>query len=457
MSVRAPRPAPGPGPARSAGPAPVPARTGTWRRVARAVVAVPVAALVLAACDTGSDPTGEPGPEEPGDATSSTTPATTPATTAPAQTTPTIPPPDLAANALGLEAVGQFAEPVAFTSRPGQADLYVAERAGRIRRVTVTETNGRRRYQAARTPFLDVTGDVRSDGDEQGLLGLAFSSDGRKLYVHLTARPDGRTRILEYEVGETVDTRSRRVLLEVEQPAPNHNGGQLALGPDGYLYVGLGDGGGADDPDGNGQDTSVLLGKILRIDPEGGTGEGPDAYAIPAGNPFAAGGGRPEIWAYGLRNPWRFSFDPANGDLWIGDVGQNAWEEVDRLPATGGTGAGRGANLGWDLVEGSHPAEGDGPPGAVLPIHEYGHDEGCSVTGGFVYRGTEIPALAGTYLFADFCRPGIRGLAVQDGAVVAVHTWDLDVEQVTSFGRGDDGELYVLSRSGSVSRLVPGA
>jgi glucose/arabinose dehydrogenase len=303
---------------------------------------------------------------------------------------------------------------------------------------------------------LDLSDEVIDQG-ERGLLGLAFSSDGRDLYVNLTAEPDGRTLVLQYTLGDrtTVDLDSRRQLLEVEQPAANHNGGHLALGPDGYLYVGLGDGGGAGDPDGNGQDPSTLLGSILRIDPQGATDEEP--YAVPAGNPFADGAdGAPEVWLYGVRNPWRFSFDSVTGDLWVADVGQGEWEEITRLPANGGFEAGRGANLGWDRMEGTHEFEGPNPAGAVLPLHEYSHDDGsCSITGGFQYRGTAMAELRGSYLFADYCTPGVRAIQLDVNTVIAERTWDVVGQGVVSFGEDQDGELFVLLESGPVLKLVP--
>jgi glucose/arabinose dehydrogenase len=238
----------------------------------------------------------------------------------------------------------------------------------------------------------------------------------------------------------------------VSQPFPNHNGGDIEFGPDGFLYVALGDGGSGGDPEGNGQDTSALLGKVLRLDPtpdEGG-------YAIPPDNPFADGeGGAPEVWLYGVRNPWRFTFDSATGDLWVADVGQDAFEEINLLLATGGFDAGKGDNLGWNEMEATHSFEGgDNPPGAVLPIFEYGRDDGCSITGGYLYRGEDIPGLSGVYLFADYCSPGIRGLQMDGGTVIDERTWDLPVEQLQSFGQGDDGEVYLLLASGPVLKLT---
>lgn len=353
--------------------------------------------------------------------------------------------------------VAELEQPTAMAARPSSPDLYVAQRDGLIRLVKVTKpttTGGSFRYQVQTTPVLDLS-KVVAAGGEQGLLGVAFSSDGRKLYVDYTAKPDGRTVVAEYTLGDrtVADVKTRRELLVVKQPAPNHNGGDLTIGPDGYLYVGLGDGGGSGDPSGNAQNRKQLLGKILRIDPEGATGSRP--YGIPAGNPWADGeDGAPEAWLFGVRNPWRFSFDKATGDLWVADVGQNAWEEINRLAATGGFDAGRGANLGWDRMEGSHRFEGDNPDGGVLPIDEYSHDDGCSVIGGYVYRGSAIEALRGTYLYTDYCQSEIRAIQLHDGAIIDRRTWSLGLKNVFSFGQDNDGELYVLQESGSVVKLT---
>ncbi len=359
--------------------------------------------------------------------------------------------------------VAELDEPIALAVRPGSPDLYIAEKGGRIRLVKTT-TNERTdavTYQLQTTPLLDISDDVINEG-EQGLLGLAFSADGRKVYVNYSAQPSGATHVDEYELGDrtTIDIRSRRELLVVDQPFTNHNGGQLVIGPDGYLYIGLGDGGSSGDPGDNGQDPTTLLGSILRVDPEGVDPQDDDgpAYAIPEGNPFGnAQTARPETWLYGVRNPWRFTFDRANGDLWVADVGQDAYEEITHLPANGGFEAGRGANLGWNEMEGTHSFEGgENPAGAALPVFEYGRDEGCSITGGYVYRGEEIPALAGVYLYADLCSPGIRGLQLDGDTVIDNRTWDLPVEQIYSFGQGDDGELYLLLGSGPVLKLTAG-
>ncbi len=363
---------------------------------------------------------------------------------------------------LATEEVATVDTPTALAARPGTDDLYVTEQPGRVRRIEVTTAaDGTRRERLVPQPVLDLTSLVRSGG-EQGLLGIAFSSDGRQMYLFLNVEPDGHTELRAYDLGggTTVDADAGHVLLRVDKRFPNHNGGQLALGPDGFLYLGLGDGGGADDPDGHGQDTSQLLGKVLRIDPSGAEPGDDPPYSIPADNPFASGGGRPEIWASGLRNPWRFSFDAANGDLWIADVGQGEWEELDHLPADGGVGAGRGADLGWDRMEGSHPHEGgSNPKGGILPVFEYDHDDGsCAVVGGYVYRGQAIPGLTGAYLFTDYCHAGLRAIALgPDGTVAAQRTFDLAPAHVQSFGEDAEGELYVLQASGEVQRVVPQA
>jgi glucose/arabinose dehydrogenase len=348
--------------------------------------------------------------------------------------------------------VAQVDSPTALVVRPGSQTMYVAERAGRVRPVTVTGSGPDRTYQVG-DPVLDISANVVADG-ERGLLDIEFSDDGGTLYVHYSLAPSGDARVAAYTMaGDEVDTGSYRELLAVEDPFPNHNGGEMEFGPDGYLYIALGDGGGGGDPEGNGQDTKALLGKILRIDPANPSGG--QEYGIPADNPFADGeGGRPEVWLYGVRNPWRFSFDRANDDLWIGDVGQNAWEEIDQLPAAAG--GGRGANLGWNEMEATHPYEGgSNPDGGVLPVFEYSHDEGCSVTGGVVYRGSAIPGLAGAYLFSDYCQGDVRALRVRDGQVTEERSFDAHVDQLVAFAEDADGEVYALSLLGGIYRLDP--
>ena len=400
-------------------------------------------------------------------------------------------------------------EPIAMTARPMRNQLWIAERAGRIRVITkdtewdlASARAVRDGYTLAPGSVLDISSLTSTDG-ERGLLGLAFSSDGRTLYVDHTAtngdiivasyavtdpldysgapttttRPRSRAPSTPSTTATTdpssgtpgpvprprIDTSSRRVLLTIDhRAANNHNGGQLMLGPDGYLYIGVGDGGRPADAR-NAADPDSLLGKILRIDPAAATGELP--YAIPSDNPFAGGGGAPEIWTLGLRNPWRFSFDQRSGDLWIGDVGQSRWEEIDRLARS----AGGGADLGWPTMEGDQPyGSGDGsgtarPDGSgserelTEPVLTYSHDTGaCAVIGGFVYRGAAIPALQGVYIHGDHCTGALRGLLSRNGVALDDHALDVSVDRSTlsGFGQDDQGELYVISASGTLSVMV---
>jgi glucose/arabinose dehydrogenase len=340
--------------------------------------------------------------------------------------------------------VAQADTPTSLVTRPGTDGLYVSERAGLVRPLV----DG-----ALGEPIVDIVDEVVTNS-EQGLLDIEFSPDGNTLYISYNVPPDGDTRIAAYSMtGDTVDPAPRRELLAVDQPFPNHKGGDIEIGPDGFLYIGLGDGGAGGDPMGNGQNTSVLLGKILRIDPSSPAAG--RAYGIPPGNPFADGaGGAPEVFAYGLRNPWRFAFDPRNDDLWIADVGQNAWEEISVLPAADGGGA--GANLGWDLMEGTHGFEGgSNPDGGVQPVFEYDHDQGCSITGGVVYRGTGVPGLAGAYLFTDYCESTIRAIRVADGALADERVFEAEGANLVSFGEDAAGEVYVLSLDGPIYRLDP--
>jgi len=306
----------------------------------------------------------------------------------------------------------------------------------------------------AATPFLDLRDRV-STGGERGLFALAFHpehSTNGQVFVHYTDT-SGDTRVSRFTVTENADVAdpdSEVVLLTVDQPYSNHNGGQIAFGPDGYLYVALGDGGSGGDPQGHGQDLGTLLGTILRLDVDGG-----QPYAIPDDNPFVGDpAARDEIWAYGLRNPWRFSFDRSTGDLWIGDVGQNSREEIDREVA-GGAG---GWNYGWNVMEGGecYQAADCDRSGLTLPVHSYGTNEGgaCSVTGGFVYRGSQVPSLQGRYLFGDFCAGFVRALTLSGEEITSVDNVLDDVGQISSFGEDGAGELYVLDLGGRVYRLV---
>ncbi len=367
---------------------------------------------------------------------STTTAPSTPATAAPT----TVAKPDLANAKVKLTQIASNLDsPVAFATRPGDDRFYVVEQPGRVRIID----NG----AVVKQPVLEVA--VSSD-NEQGLLGLTFSADGKKLYVDYTD-PNGDTNVDEYTMnGDTADVSSRRRLLFIEDPYPNHNGGQVTFGPDHMLYITLGDGGSAGDPQNRAQNLGELFGKILRIDP---TPNGNSPYSIPADNPFVGtSGARPEVWMYGLRNPWRFSFDRATDDVWIGDVGQGDWEEVDYSSLA----TAAGSNWGWNLREGTHEYKGAAPTGAREPIYELPHTNGnCAVTGGYVYRGSKIPALRGAYVVADYCRAELIGLAQENGALAGEALLGPRTSSITSFGQDDNGELYVLTRTGYVYRIDP--
>ncbi|MGD7651741.1 MAG: PQQ-dependent sugar dehydrogenase [Verrucomicrobiales bacterium] len=336
--------------------------------------------------------------------------------------------------------------------------LWVIEQAGKVWIVDLA--TGER----SEKPFLDIEEDVSRKHNEEGLLGLAFSpdyeSDGR-YYVNFTDR-DRYTRIVRFTAnGETTDPASAEVLLRFKQPYGNHNGGWIEFGPDGMLYIGTGDGGAANDPKGAGQRLDTYLGKLLRIDVSGDEG-----YEVPEDNPFRGrNDARPEIWAYGLRNPWRCSFDRKTGDLWIGDVGQNHWEEINFMAA----GKGAGANYGWRLREGliATPKQGTGgkaPVDAVDPVYVYKHGsgdtEGLSVTGGVVYRG-DVPALQGRYIFADFQNPRIWSFALKDGKAADFrdHSDEFKPEGdrirlVASFAEDNAGNVYLVDLAGSIFRIT---
>jgi glucose/arabinose dehydrogenase len=333
--------------------------------------------------------------------------------------------------------------------------LFVLEQVGRIR---IIENN-----QLLEQPFLDITERVGSTSSEQGLLGLAFhpnyataGAPGEgQFFVNYTDK-SGHTHISRFSVmaGDpySADPQSEVEYLFQEQPYPNHNGGSLAFGPDGYLYAGLGDGGSANDPLNAGQTLTTWLGKILRLNVD----EAEDEYTIPPDNPFAGStNALPEIWAYGLRNPWRFSFDRATGDFFIADVGQNQWEEVNFQPA----GSPGGENYGWRIMEGTHCFQQDtcDQTGLVLPIFDYAHAVGgCSVTGGYVYRGALYPELAGNYFVADYCTGIIWRLFAEGERWLADVVLDSD-HVISSFGEDVDGEIYVLNYSaGGVYQIIPG-
>ena len=303
--------------------------------------------------------------------------------------------------------------------------------------------------------FLDITDRVNRGGNEEGLLGLVFDPDYQGngyFYVYYSAADPSRSVLsrfnLDQEDTDVADPESEVIIMEVEQPFSNHNAGQLAFGPDGYLYIGLGDGGGSGDPQGNGQNLDTVLGSILRIDVSGLSA--PGDYEIPADNPFVGTeGAREEIWAFGLRNPWRFSFDLETGLLWAGDVGQNLWEEIDIIT--------KGANYGWNTMEGSHcysPATGCNQSGLTLPIVEYDHSQGCSVTGGYVYRGDQIASLQGYYIYGDYCSGNIWALAYNGNVVTENILLTESGLSITSFGEDLAGNLYILDRQGGIYTLV---
>jgi glucose/arabinose dehydrogenase len=355
--------------------------------------------------------------------------------------------------AIGLESVfSGFEAPVYLAHAGEQGDgasrLFVVEKAGRIRLIKAGTVQPQ--------PFLDISERVGSQGSEQGLLSVAFPPDyagSGDLYVDYTDQ-QGNTVVARYQLlagnPDQADPNSEQKILQIEQPAANHNGGQLQFGPDGYLYVGMGDGGAAGDPWGNAQKPGALLGKLLRINVTDAT-----TYTVPASNPLLGqSGARPEIWALGLRNPWRFSFDQGTGDLYIADVGQNTYEEIDFQPAN----SPGGQNYGWNIMEGEHcfqPQTGCDTGGLVLPVTEYDHGQGCSVTGGYVYRGTRYPELSGTYFFGDYCSGNIWGLRHSETGewqMALLLTTNLNI---SSFGVDSAGEIYVVGyREGTIYRLI---
>ncbi len=392
-----------------------------------------VLTVFAAAC--GGDDAPEP---TPGSATARPTGGTTPAAT-------TAAPVDIPA--LGLEEVaGGFARPTFVTNAgDGSNRLFVLEKPGRIRIIKDGAT--------VQAPFLDMQSLVRSSGNEQGLLGLAFHPDfaqNGRFFVAYTAQ-DSKNTVAEYRVspagGDRADASSAKVLFAQADQYANHNGGMLAFGPDGYLYISMGDGGSSGDPDGNGQDKGSLLGKLLRIDVDSGS-----PYGIPDDNPFQGSGERPEIWAYGLRNPWRFSFDRETGDIWIADVGQNQYEEIDFQPAD----SKGGENYGWNVAEGDHCYRTNNCDlsGFVAPVFEFTHDDGCSVTGGYVYRGEAIDGLAGAYLFTDYCGATLWATTRNGDTFETEEVGELP-EGVSAFGEDEAGELYIaVDGEGSIYRLV---
>ena len=424
------------------------------RRVARPVpgVAGALLAAVVAGCSTTA-PSLTGSPVSPGPTSSATIPSAT-ATAAPTERPSD--PPFIAANvAVGLEPYATVDGNALDIAAPadGSNRLLVATQEGRIWSVGGGPGD--------ETPRLDISKRITSGG-ERGLLGIAlhpgFPADPR-IYVDYTdLRGDTVVSSFSLVAGGsgTFDPASERIVLQVDQPFPNHNGGGIAFGPDGFLYIALGDGGSGGDPMGNGQRLDTLLAKLLRIDvdhPGGGR-----AYAIPADNPFVdRSGARGEVWLYGLRNPWRFSFDPATNDLWIGDVGQGRWEEIDVVRA----GTAGGLNFGWNVMEGAHcykPADGCRTKGLSLPVSEYGHDQGCAVIGGAVYRGSASPLLRGAYLFSDSCSGTIWAIAAAsaggNGKIVPPVAVGQADGSPAGFGEDLAGELYLANLDGTISRIV---
>ncbi len=393
-------------------------------------------ALVVAACGEKDepDPTGPPVVEE------------TP--NPPSQPGGDIPVGD-GDGGVELEEIGEFEAPVFVAQPEGDNALYVVEQTGRIMRVA---RNGDQEV------FLDLSNRVLTEGAEQGLLSVAFAPDYKRtgrFYVDYTD-PEGDTRVVEYRAkGRKADPRSARPVLRIVDPYPNHNGGLLLFDDQGNLLIGHGDGGSKADPDRNGQNLSVPFAKILRIDPQPAKGE---PYGLPNDNPFAdEGDARPETLAYGLRNPWRFSFDRETGDLWIGDVGQSDQEEIDALARSD---VDSGANFGWSAFEGTMPFNDDQEaPDAVEPVLTYGRDAGCSVTGGYVVRDPRLDSLYGRYLYADYCVGQLRSFSAEDalerGQAEDDAPLGLQVPAVSSFSEDQNGHIYATSLEGPVYRLVP--
>lgn len=355
------------------------------------------------------------------------------------------PPPAPASGLQLVEVASGLDQPLYVTAPAGDPRIFVVEQTGKIRIISGGAV--------LPTPFIDLSSKI-SAGGERGLLSMAFHPNYAQngwFYVDYTDT-HGDTRVERYRVSanaNAADPASGQLVLTVAQPYANHNGGLVMFGPDGYLYVALGDGGSGGDPQGNGQNNAALLGKILRIDVNGAA-----PYAIPPTNPFVGQTGkRPEIWITGVRNPWRLSFDRETGLLYLADVGQNQWEEVNVTPA--GTG---GLNFGWNLMEATHCYNSGGcsQQGLTLSVLEYSHADGCSITGGYVYRGSQNPSLRGHYFYADYCNGWIRSFRWDGSQAVDRKEWDVgSIGNVTSFGEDAARELYVTSANGKVYRFAP--
>jgi glucose/arabinose dehydrogenase len=381
-----------------------------------------------------------------GDGGEETAPQAETGTEVPPSVAPTEPTGDGDAG-VALQKIGEFDQPTYIAQAPGTNDLYVVERPGRLRIV--------RDGESLAQPALDLSAEVSDEGQEQGMLSVAFDPDfasSRLLYVYFTGSEQDQ-HVVEFRAEDdgVVEEGSRREVLRMDDFASNHNGGLLLFGPDSHLYIGTGDGGSADDPQRNGQDLGSLLGKILRIDPHP---SGNRPYGIPADNPFVdTPGARPEVYSYGLRNPWRFSFDPPTGSLFIGDVGQDRFEEIDYV--TRAQGAGSGANFGWSAFEGNAVMNPDqSAPGHIRPVLVYSLDGTCSVTGGYVVRDPSLPSLFGRYLYGDFCEGELRSFVPSKGEARGDRELGLTVPQLSSFGVDAAGHIYATSLDGPVFRLV---
>ncbi len=418
-------------------------RVGHARRRLRLGALIVAVACGAPATDTASSPGSQVPPAPPGDTRSQDAPARDVDRSIPPLPAPGLPPADTALPVLTLTELARLDAPID-TTVLADGTVLVAERAG-IVRVLLGSVDATASAPAPGRVLVDVTERTTTDG-ERGLLAIAVAPHGRELFVSMTDR-DGDTLIEAYPLQGDRITGAPRTIYALPQPRANHNGGAILFAPDGMLLVGLGDGGGAGDPQGAGQDLSTPLGAVLRLDVSGTT------TVAPADNPFVDRvGAAPEIAAYGLRNPWRMSIDAARDELWIADVGQSSREEINRVALD----TFLGANFGWALREGSVRFLGDEPADHVAPLHDYEHRPGCSVSGGHVYRGSALPELVGAYVFSDFCDGEIRALFDGGDGTVVSRALGVTGERVVGFGADADGELLVLELSGRVLRLARG-
>ena len=414
----------------------------TARRWAIAVAVCAFGACTAGVEDEASTTLASIVPTTTATVTVTTVPPPTTTTTLPETTTTTEAMPPLVGVAIEV-VTDSLAQPVLLLSPPGEERRLVAQRTGAVWELGADGS-------PVSDPFLDLRDRVNSGGIEQGLLGMAFHPEhgvNGRLFAYYYHGAD-TTRLVEFTMepgAAAVDVSTEKVILSLEQPTVRHNGGMIEFGPDGMLYLALGEGGAAST---HSQDPSTLLSSILRLDVDAG-----DPYAIPPGNPFADGGGAPEVWAFGLRNPWRFAIDPPTGFIYIADVGHERFEEINVVSLDDA-----GLNFGWIRMEASSCFQRGCDPNAenlTLPVHEYSHDEGCSVTGGRVYRGAAMPELAGTFFYSDWCGGWLRSFR-WDGEAAVDHTeWLTGIGQVNSFGVDAAGELYVLTWEGTVAKIVP--